>query len=83
LLARHVEGGLAAGLRARLTRRGAPHPLVASLTAQLEAFARSAGGERDADLATAADGYAAMTIIDAVRACAAGGGAPAAIALAA
>jgi predicted dehydrogenase len=73
LLARHSEGGLMAGLRARITSRGEPHPLVASLTAQLEAFAGAARGERVPTLATAADGHAVMAVIDAARACAAGG----------
>ncbi len=71
LLTRHREGGIAAGLRARLTARGRrPHPLVASLTAQLEAFAQAARGRADATLATAADGHAVMAIVEAARACA-------------
>ena len=73
LLARHSEGGLVAGLHARLGARGEPHPLVASLTAQLEAFARAARGEHVSTLATAADGHAAMAVIDAARECAARG----------
>ncbi len=73
LLARHSEGGLVAGLRGRLAGRGEPHPLVASLTTQLEAFARAARGEPEPMLATAADGHAVMAVIDAARACAAGG----------
>lgn len=73
LLAHHSEGGLMAGLRGRVTARGEPHPLVASLTAQLEAFAAAARGERAPTLATAADGHAVMAVIDAARACAAGG----------
>lgn len=82
LLARHDEGGLAAGLLARLTARGRPHPLVASLTAQLEAFARAVGGAPEPDLATAAEGHAVMAVLDAARACAAGGQ-PVAVAVAA
>ena len=82
LLARHSEGGLVAGLHARLSPRGAPHPLVASLTAQLEAFARTARGEHVATLATAADGHTAMAVIDAARA-GAGGGRPVALTVAA
>lgn len=73
VLARHSEGGLVAGLHARVRARGEPHPLVASLTAQLEAFARAARGEHGSTLATAADGHATMAVIDAARACAAGG----------
>jgi len=82
LLARHDEGGVAAGLLARLTARGRPHPLVASLTAQLEAFARAVGGEPEPDLASAADGHAVMAVLDAARACAADGR-PVAVAVAA
>lgn len=73
LLARHSDGGLVAGLHARLSARGGAHPLVASLTAQLEAFAGAARGECVPTLATAAEGHAAMAVIDAARACAGGG----------
>lgn len=83
LLARHSEGGLVAGLCGRLARRGEPHPLVASLTAQLESFARAARGEPEPALATAADGHAVMAVLDAARACAAGGGRPVELAVAA
>jgi predicted dehydrogenase len=83
VLARHDEGGLVAGLRARLTARGGPHPLVASLTAQLEAFAATVRGTPDPELATAADGHAVMAVVDAARACAANGGRPVSVAAAA
>ena len=43
LVGRLVRGGLLAAVRGRLGPRG-PHPLVASLTAQLEAFARAVRG---------------------------------------
>ncbi|MGH4008573.1 MAG: Gfo/Idh/MocA family protein, partial [Pseudonocardiaceae bacterium] len=44
VLGRHHRGGLLAALRGRLAARPGPHPLVASLTAQLEAFARAVRG---------------------------------------
>lgn len=68
LMARHSEGGLVAGLRARVRARNAPHPLVTSLTAQLEAFAQAVRGAPGGALATAADGHAVMTVLDAARA---------------
>lgn len=83
ILARHEEGGLVAGLRDRLTQRGAPHPLVASLTAQLEALAAAIRGEDEHGLATAADGHAVMAALDAVRASAQRDGQETAIAVAA
>ncbi|MGH3810959.1 MAG: hypothetical protein ACRDUV_00695, partial [Pseudonocardiaceae bacterium] len=49
-----------------------PHPLVASLTAQLEAFARAVRGAPEPTLGRAADGLAVMATIDAVRAYGAG-----------
>ncbi|WP_300013900.1 Gfo/Idh/MocA family oxidoreductase [Pseudonocardia sp.] len=73
LIARHGTGGLVAAVRGRLGPAG-PHPLVASLTAQLEALARTVTtGTPDPLLGTAADGLAVMAAIDAVRACARGG----------
>lgn len=74
LLARHRRGGLAAAVRGRLERRSRPHPLVGSLTAQLEAFGRAAHGGAEPTLGGAADGVAVMATIDAVRASAVGGG---------
>lgn len=65
-------GGPLAGLRARL--RGAPDPLLVSITAQLEAFARAARGEEDGILATAREGLRVMRLLAAIRASAAGGG---------
>jgi predicted dehydrogenase len=71
-LGRHTAGGPVAAVLGRLPGRRRAHPLVASLTAELEAFGRTVRGEPDPTLATAADGLAAMTVLDAVRACAAG-----------
>ncbi|MDN5857304.1 MAG: Gfo/Idh/MocA family oxidoreductase [Pseudonocardia sp.] len=72
LIARRVKGGPVAAVRDRLAP--GPHPLVASLTAQLEALAASVRtGAPDPLLGTAADGIAVMATLDAVRACAAGG----------
>jgi hypothetical protein len=51
----------------RVPLRRAPHPLLASLTAELEAFARAVRGVPDPTLGTAADGVAAMTVLDEVR----------------
>jgi predicted dehydrogenase len=73
LVARHRLGGLAAAVAGRV-RRGAPDALVASLAGQLEAFAAAIRGEAPGDLGTAADGLAAMTVIDAARASAADAG---------
>jgi predicted dehydrogenase len=72
VLGRHYHGGLLAAVRGRLALRPGPHPLVASLTAQLEAFARAARGVPEPTLGRAADGLAVMATIDAVRAYAAG-----------
>jgi predicted dehydrogenase len=72
LLSRHSRGGLLAAVHGRLAARPGPHPLVASLTAQLEAFARAIRGMPEPTLGRAADGPAVMATIDAVRAYAAG-----------
>jgi predicted dehydrogenase len=55
-------------------RSGGPSALVASLAGQLEAFAAAIRGEPRADLGTATDGVAAMTVIDAARESAGAGG---------
>jgi predicted dehydrogenase len=47
--------------------RGREHPLVASLRAQVEAFARAVAGEPSAPLAGAADGARVMAVVDAAR----------------
>jgi predicted dehydrogenase len=57
------DGGLIAALTTRLPWR--EHPLVASLRAQLEAFARVIAGGDGGLLATAADGVATMRVIEA------------------
>lgn len=74
-LARRRVGGVGAALVGRVARRRGDHPLVTSLVGQLEAFGRAVRGTGDRDLATAADGYVAMTVIDAVRRSVAQGGA--------
>jgi predicted dehydrogenase len=65
VVARHRAGGLVAGVRGRL--RPGPHPLVQSLTGQLQALAAGLSEAPDGDLGTAADGVAVMTVIDAAR----------------
>ncbi|HEX8768093.1 MAG TPA: Gfo/Idh/MocA family oxidoreductase [Jatrophihabitans sp.] len=73
---RHHHGGLLNAVRGRLAPRSGPHPLVTSLTTQLEAFARAVRGAPEPTLGRASDGLAVMATIDTVRACAAGGGRP-------
>lgn len=73
-IARHRAGGPIAAVTDRLLRRNRPHPLAASLAAQLDAFAGIVGGEPSDDLATVTDGLRAMEVVDAVRASVAGGG---------
>jgi predicted dehydrogenase len=62
---RAVRGGLREAVASRL--RGRPHPLVASLAAQLEAFAEAARSGDGDGLGTAADGVAVMRAVDAAR----------------
>jgi predicted dehydrogenase len=76
VLGRHHRGGLLNAVRGRLTPRCGPHPLVTSLTTQLEAFARAVRGAPEPTLGRATDGLAVMATIDTVRACAAGGSRP-------
>ena len=71
-LARSERGGPARGLAARFTR--GTHPLVRSLTAQLEAFGAALRGEDPGPLATAAEGAAVMCVLDAARRSEATGG---------
>jgi predicted dehydrogenase len=60
-------GGLFSGIRARL-QPNRENPLVSLLSRQLEAFARAVRGNVEGtSLATAADGLAVMSAIDAVR----------------
>ena len=73
LIRRVRHGGLVAAVAGRL--RPGPNPLVGSLTAQLEAFARAVRGEPETDLGTAEDGVAAMRTVTAVRAWATAAGA--------
>lgn len=79
VLGTHRAGGLVHAVRGRLPGGRGAHPLTASLTAQLEAFARVLRGATEPTLGRAADGVAVMAVVDAVRACAAAGGAPTAI----
>lgn len=83
VVARHHAGGPVGALTgrvrsvaSRLRDGDAPHPLAESLAAQLDAFAVAVRGEDAGSLATAADGVAAMAVVDAARASAAAGGAP-------
>lgn len=64
-IARAERGGRARAIAARV-RPGA-HPLVRSLTAQLEAFGAALRGEDPGPLATAAEGAAVMLVLDAAR----------------
>jgi predicted dehydrogenase len=73
VVARYRVGGLVPAILNRLQPR-AEAPLVTTLARQLEAFGRAIRGEDGAPLATAADGLAAMCILDAVRRSAAAGG---------
>lgn len=75
-LARHRVGGPVGAVVGRVLAARRPHPLVASLAAQLEAFADAVDGVAPDDLGTSADGVAAMAVIDAARASAADGGRP-------
>jgi len=77
VLARHREGGLVRGALTRL--RPGPHPLAGSLALQLEEFAAACAGEAAPNLATAADGAAAMAVIAAAAESLANGGQPAAV----
>lgn len=71
-LARAVRGGRVRGLAGRLTP-GA-HPLVRSLTAQLEAYRDALSGRDAGPLATAREGAAVMCVLDAARRSVAAGG---------
>jgi len=59
------RGGRARGALARLAPR--THPLVRSLTLQLEAYGRALRGEDAGPLATAGEGAAVMRVLDAAR----------------
>jgi predicted dehydrogenase len=65
-LARFHRGGILSGILARLRRTGA-NSLVESLVRQLERFALAIEGKDAAPLGTAAEGFAAVSTIQAVR----------------
>ena len=75
LLGSYRRGGLLAGIAARL-RPGQENPLVRLLVTQIDAFARAVRNPSQVSpLATAADGFAVMAALHAVRRSAAEGGA--------
>jgi predicted dehydrogenase len=64
------------GVRGRAASlRGAPHPLVLSLGRQLAALREAVHGGAAGPLATGADGFAALRVVEAIRRSAALGGA--------
>jgi predicted dehydrogenase len=65
LLGRATSAGRARGALARVSPTA--HPLVRSLTRQLEAYARALRGEDPGPLATAGEGAAVMRVLDAAR----------------
>jgi myo-inositol 2-dehydrogenase/D-chiro-inositol 1-dehydrogenase len=73
-LARAERGGRLSGVLARVTPRA--HPLVRSLTLQLEAYGRALRGGDPGPLATAGEGAAVMRVLDAARRSDAVGGDP-------
>ena len=75
LCASHRRGGIVSGIMARLSPKG-ENPLVSSLVGQLEAFGQAVRGASDGSLASAADGLAVMSVIEAVRRSAAERGVP-------
>jgi predicted dehydrogenase len=64
-IARDDRGGLRRALATRV--RAGEHPLVASISAQLAAFARAVTGGDPAPLASAADGVEVMRVVKAAR----------------
>ena len=73
LCASHRRGGLVSGIMARLMP-GGENPLVNSLVGQLEALGHAVRGiGNGSDLASAAEGIAVMSVIEAVRRSAAEG----------
>ncbi len=74
LCASHQRGGIISGIIARLRPKG-ENPLVSSLVGQLEAFGKAVRGASGGSLASAADGIAVMSAIEAVRRSAADRGA--------
>jgi predicted dehydrogenase len=74
VLGRYAAGGPLAALRQLLGGSRRAHPLVPSLTRQLEAFARRVHGQAEPDLAGPSDGVAVMATLEAARASAASRG---------
>jgi predicted dehydrogenase len=74
LCASHRRGGIVLGIMARL-RPKVGNPLVSSLVGELEAFGKAVRGASGGSLASAADGLAVMSAIEAVRRSAADRGA--------
>lgn len=64
-LARYERGGLGAAAGAIVLRRESP--LIPSLAAQLESFARAVAGRVERDLATAAEGLLVMRVLATAR----------------
>ncbi len=64
-VARAETGGRTRGVLARVAPRA--HPLVRSLTLQLEAYGRALRGEDPGALASAGEGAAVMCVLDAAR----------------
>jgi myo-inositol 2-dehydrogenase/D-chiro-inositol 1-dehydrogenase len=64
-IARSTRGGRVRGVAGRVAP--GPHPLVRSLSAQLEAYANALRGGDPGLLATAVEGAAAMCVLDAAR----------------
>jgi predicted dehydrogenase len=64
-VARAERGGRVSGVLGRLTPRA--HPLVRSLTLQLEAYGHALRGADPGPLATAGEGAAVMRVLDAAR----------------
>ncbi len=62
---RAERGGRVSGVLGRVSPRA--HPLVRSLTLQLEAYGRALRGEDAGPLATAGEGAAVMRVLDAAR----------------
>ena len=74
IVARHRAGGPVAAVAGHLPWRTGPHPLAASLAAQLDAFTDVVSGRSNDLLATATDGLRVMTVVDAARSSAAADG---------
>lgn len=75
LRASYRRGGIVSGIMARLSPKVA-NPLVNSLISELEAFSQAVRGGSSGSLASAADGFAVMSAIEAVRRSAAERGVP-------